>query len=124
MNLIPTKIVRPKPYLLYAEWSDGFSGTIKLETLRDNCPCAECRGEEAPSIDGNRRISMSAFKTLTPGRNELKELNPIGNYGLQPIWGDDHDAGLYTWEILRQIFETNKLSEESIQKLEEKYNKK
>lgn len=124
MNLIPLKISRPKPYLLYAEWDDGFRGTIKVQTLRDNCPCAECQGEEIPSIDGNKRIAISSFKTITPGRNEIQELKPIGNYGLQPIWGDGHDAGLYTWEIFREIYESNSLSEEDIQKLEEKYNKK
>ncbi|HAW09092.1 MAG TPA: hypothetical protein DCW42_08025 [Bacteroidetes bacterium] len=123
-NLIPIKITRPKPYLLHSEWGDGFNGTIKIEVLRDHCPCAECQGEEIPSIDGNKRIAMSSFKTITPGRNELKELKPIGNYGLQPIWGDGHDSGLYTWELFRNLFAEHSLSDEDIQKLEDKYNKK
>lgn len=124
INERPTKIYRPKPYLLAAEWGDGTKFIIKLQSLRDNCPCAECAGEQFPSIDGKVRISVPSLNTLKPGKYELKELNVVGNYGIQPVWGDGHDAGLYLWEQIYDIFEKNQLTEEQIQELENKYDKK
>lgn len=115
----PTKIFRPKPYLIQTEWADGSSYIIKIQTFRDKCPCAECAGEEMPSIDGKLR-SFPGLTTMKPGKYELKSLNVVGNYGVQPAWGDGHDAGLYTWEILLDIFAANNLSEEQIKELEEK----
>jgi DUF971 family protein len=122
-NQKPKKIYRPKPYLISVEFEDGAKFTIKLQSLRDNCPCAECVGEEFPSIDGKKRITVPGLNTMKPGKYELKELNVVGNYGIQPVWGDGHDAGLYLWEQIREIFEKNNLTDEEIQKLEEKYNK-
>lgn len=51
------------------------------------------------------------IKTYAPGMNELVSLNPIGNYGVQATWGDGHDTGIYTWEMIRTIFTENALSE-------------
>ena len=31
----------------------------------------------------------------------LKEVHPVGRYGLTPVWGDEHDTGIYTFKMLR-----------------------
>jgi DUF971 family protein len=32
----------------------------------------------------------------------LKEVFPVGRYGLTPGWGDGHDTGIYTFKLLRK----------------------
>jgi DUF971 family protein len=27
----------------------------------------------------------------------------VGNYALQIVWDDNHDAGIYSWDYLRRI---------------------
>lgn len=35
--------------------------------------------------------------------NELKDLVPVGSYGLTPYWADGHSAGIYRWDYLRAL---------------------
>ncbi len=116
---IPKSITRPMPYLIKAEFADGFSATIKLEKFRSECPCAGCKGEE---IMG-KQVSMPVIPVFSPGLNELKQLTPVGNYAVNPIWGDGHDTGIYSWDYFREVFEKHALSEEDIEKLEQRMNK-
>ena len=58
------------------------------------------------------------IKTYAPGMNELVSLNPIGNYGVQATWGDGHDTGIYTWEMLRRIFDENALSQADLHSID------
>lgn len=113
--LIPKTINRPKPYLLHIIWNDEYASTILLETMRDQCPCAACQGEE---IMG-QKISFG-MKMFKPGMNELTALTPVGNYGLQATWADGHATGIYTWKGLRALCETHALSEQQIQELASK----
>jgi DUF971 family protein len=46
--------------------------------------------------------------------NELASLTPVGNYGVQASWKDGHDSGIYSWEMLRTVFEQKKLSDETL----------
>lgn len=113
--LTPTSISRPKQYLLHIEWNDKTASTILLETLRDQCPCAGCQGEE---IMGQK--VFVGIKMFKPGMNELTALTPVGNYGLQATWGDGHATGIYTWQSLRAICETHGLSQEQLLELASK----
>lgn len=84
-----------------------------LSDLRDACPCAYCTGEE---IMGQK--VFAGMKTFAPGMNELKALTPVGNYAVQATWGDGHDSGIYSWDVLRNIFERNKLGEETLMRID------
>jgi len=106
---IPSKISRPSPFLLKIDWSDGFTSSILLEKLRDECPCAMCKGEQ---IMG-QQVSFG-MKMFAPGMNDLEKLVPVGNYGVQATWKDGHDTGIYPWKYLRQISEQNALSDEQL----------
>jgi len=108
----PTTLKRTSPFLLTGSWPDGFSASILLSDLRDACPCAHCTGEE---IMGQQ--VFAGMKTLAPGMNELRALTPVGNYAVQASWEDGHDSGIYTWEMLRTIFEQKKLSEETLREI-------
>ena len=92
----------PTSYLLEAEkrqliltWSDDHESIHPYELLRRNCPCAMCAGE------GNFPGQMTADTPLSSVETDLYEIQPIGRYGLSPVWGDGHHTGIYTYEKLR-----------------------
>jgi DUF971 family protein len=64
------------------------------------------------------------MKTFQPGMNELEALNPVGNYGVQASWKDGHDTGIYTWEMLRSLFELKKLRAETLAEIEKQIGQK
>ncbi len=107
--ILPLKISRPTPHLLRIDWSDGVTTTSTLEKLRDECPCAMCKGEQ---IMG-QQVSFG-MKMFAPGMNDLEKLVPVGNYGVQATWKDGHDTGIYPWKLLRQIAVQNALTDEQI----------
>lgn len=84
---------------LAIRWSDGGESFIPLLTLRRHCPCASCAGEK--DIFGNEYKGPS--KPITPAAAQLARLEPVGGYALQPVWGDGHNTGLYTYEYLRRL---------------------
>lgn len=111
MNFVPIKIKREYDGLLSAEWADGFQSIIKLEKLRIECPCADCR-EKA---EGKANANKFMMPTFAPGKNELKSLTQVGNYAINPLWGDGHDTGIYPWEFFRVVFENYKLNDSELQ---------
>ena len=112
----PKSISKPHPSLIRAEWQDGFSSTITLEKLRDECPCALCKDEREKK--GKEPFPM--LKTFIAGMNELKALDKVGNYAVTAKWGDGHDTGIYTYDAIRDIFERNALNSEELKKFENK----
>ncbi|HEY9186823.1 MAG TPA: DUF971 domain-containing protein [Ignavibacteria bacterium] len=98
----PIKIRKESENIILIIWDSGKETRFTLKQLRDECPCATCKGETI------------LFKTYTPnksdielpGKYELKSIVPIGNYAIQLIWGDGHDTGLYSWEYLLSLTET------------------
>lgn len=105
----PISLKRVNDVVLASQWSDGFASSILLSDLREACPCAYCTGEE---IMG--QTVFPGMKTFQPGMNELASLTPVGNYGVQAAWKDAHDSGIYSWEMLRTVFEQKKLSEQTL----------
>lgn len=116
MNNIPTNIGRPQPGLLKATWNDGLESVIKIENFRKECPCADCR-EKAETKPLMNKFIMPTIKS---GQFELKKLTPIGNYAINALWGDGHEAGIYTWEYFRELFERFQMTEEEIKTYENK----
>lgn len=81
--------------VLQVDWEDDVSTEYDFEKLRRACPCAICAGE------GAYRGTMTATAPLTPQQIELVEWQPVGRYGITPIWGDGHSTGIYTFKMLR-----------------------
>lgn len=111
--LRPTALKRRNEAVMESTWTDGFTSCIMLRDLRDACPCAYCTGEE---IMGQQ--VFVGIKTYAQGMNELVSLVPVGNYGVQAAWKDGHDSGIYTWELLRQVFETKKLTDATVAEID------
>ena len=80
-------------------WQDGVKDVISLKYLRDECPCANCKGETI------------LFKTIrpglkdmnAPGRYDIVKINVVGGYAIQITWKDRHDTGIYSWEYLKML---------------------
>ncbi|MDZ4745230.1 MAG: DUF971 domain-containing protein [bacterium] len=109
----PLTLKRRNVAVINSTWADGFESAILLRHVREACPCAYCTGEE---IMG--QTVFAGIKTMQPGMNELTALVPVGNYGVQASWKDGHNTGIYTWEMLRVLFETKKLSDEMLTAIE------
>jgi len=84
----------------HLKFSDGLEFDLNSHDLRDNCPCASCKGEQV------------LFHTYLPANNnvitkdgyELAEAKTVGNYALRLSWKDGHNTGIYSWDFLRDIF--------------------
>lgn len=112
--LKPLTLKRRNVAVLTSTWTDGFDSAVLLRDLREACPCAFCTGEE---IMG--QTVFVGIKTMQPGMNELVSLTPVGNYGVQAAWQDGHNTGIYTWEMLRSLFEGKKLTEDDLKAIDE-----
>ncbi len=86
---------------LAIKWEDGSESFIPLERLRRACPCAECKGE----MDVMGNLYKGPERPLTPAAFRLVRLERVGTYALQPVWGDGHATGIYSFEYLRRAAE-------------------
>jgi len=84
---------------LAIKWDDGGESYIPLERLRRGCPCAGCKGE----VDVMGNLYKNPEKPLSGAAFRLVRMDMIGTYAVQPVWGDGHATGIYTFEYLRQL---------------------
>lgn len=87
---------------LAIRWEDGTESYISLQKLRRACPCAGCKGES--DIMGN--LYKGPEQTLGPASFQLRQLERIGSYAVQPVWADGHATGLYSFEYLKRVAES------------------
>jgi DUF971 family protein len=86
---------------LAVKWDDGTESYLKLESLRRYCPCAGCKGEM--DIMGN--LYKGPDTQLSPAAFQLRRISNVGGYGVQPVWGDGHSSGIFSYEYLKRIAE-------------------
>lgn len=55
-------------------------------------------------MGGVHRMPQTGFG---PGAFDLKQLRPVGGYALQPVWGDGHSTGIFSFEFLLGLAESN-----------------
>lgn len=92
----PLQIKLPDKETLYIKWADETESRISLKYLRDECPCAGCKGET---------ILLKTYRppvpqVNTPGRYEIKNIETVGDYAIQITWKDRHNTGIYTWDYI------------------------
>jgi DUF971 family protein len=88
---------------LAIKWEDGKESFVKLEKLRRHCPCAGCKGET--DIMGN--LYKNPEKPLPASAFQLVRLATVGGYAVQPLWGDGHGTGLYAFDYLRRVADSD-----------------
>ncbi|BCX67743.1 DUF971 domain-containing protein [Pseudomonas izuensis] len=76
---------------LRLQWPDGHEQVLGHAELRRQCPCSQCRA-----------FRLRGMNPLVDDRVRVIELNPQG-YGLQLIFSDGHERGIYPWAYLAQL---------------------
>jgi DUF971 family protein len=83
--------------LMRIVWADGHESLYELPALRRSCPCAGCSGEMG------RPGSVDASTALTRQQTTLADVQQLNRFGLQLIWADGHDDGLFSYALLRTL---------------------
>ena len=86
---------------LAIKWDDGAESFLGLEKMRRRCPCASCHGET--DILGN--TYKGAERQLAANSFQIVRLNYVGGYAINPVWGDGHSTGIYSFDYLKRIAE-------------------
>ena len=88
---IPTKIdYHQKSRILDVTFDDDSEFSFSSEFLRVHSPSAEVRGHG------------SGGETLQLGKENvaINDIEPVGNYAIKLVFSDNHDSGLYSWDLL------------------------
>jgi DUF971 family protein len=106
---VPTGItLHQKSRVLEIAFADGRTFRLPYEFLRVYSPSAEVRGhgpgQEVLQV-GKRNV-------------EIRALEPVGSYAVQPQFSDGHSTGIYSWEYLYELGESQEeLWKDYLQKL-------
>jgi DUF971 family protein len=84
-----------KSRVLEIRFSDGRSFRLPFEFLRVYSPSAEVRGH------GPGQEVLQTGKRAV----EIRALEPVGSYAVQPVFSDGHATGIYSWEYLYELGE-------------------
>jgi len=87
----PTEIkLHQKSRILEISFSDGKTFPFPCEFLRVYSPSAEVRGHGP-----GQEVLQVGKKNV-----EIKHIEPVGTYAIQPTFSDGHDTGIYSWDLL------------------------
>lgn len=84
---------------LFIKWDDNSESQISLKYLRDECPCANCKGETVLL----KTYRPAKPQTTTPEMYKIKNIETVGSYAIQITWKDGHNTGIYSWEYLKKL---------------------
>ncbi|HEY4357021.1 MAG TPA: DUF971 domain-containing protein [Acidobacteriaceae bacterium] len=87
------------------EWRDGHTSHWSFPWLRLACPCATCHEARqaegrAPGIPKPKPATLLPMYEAPPRPIDVE---PVGKYALRFRWNDGHEAGLYSWDYLRNV---------------------
>ena len=94
--MTPTDVaLHQKSKFLELTWPDDVSHQLPCEYLRVFSPSAEVRGH------------MPGQETLQLGKENvnINAIEPVGHYALKLVFDDNHDSGLFSWDLLRDLGE-------------------
>ncbi len=94
-----------KETVLNIVWDDGHVSKYSNKDLREQCQCALCSGESGVFDKHYAGIKQKINDKICP-----TEFRPVGRYGLNIVWNDGHDAGVYTYDYLRNLCICDKCS--------------
>jgi len=93
-NTHPTEIkLHQVSNIVEISFDDGSVFKLPCEYLRVFTPSAEAVGH-APGQE-----------VLQVGKEDvtIKEIKPVGNYAISPVFSDGHNSGIYTWDLLYKL---------------------
>jgi len=90
----PTEIkLHQQSRVLEIAFDDGRSFRLPYEYLRVFSPSAEVRGHGP-----GQEVLQVGKKDV-----EIRQVEPVGSYAIQPTFSDGHATGIYSWEYLYQL---------------------
>ena len=93
---VPTTItLHQKSRVLEIAFSDGKSFRLPYELLRVYSPSAEVKGHGP-----GQEVLQTGKRSV-----EIRSLEPVGSYAVQPIFSDGHTTGIYSWDYLYELGE-------------------
>ena len=100
---------RTQSRVLDIRFDDDRAFSLPFELLRVYSPSAEVRGHgqgQEVLQTGKRDVSVTGIE-------------PVGHYAIRPLFSDQHNSGIYTWEYLYWLGDQqDKLWAEYLQKLQ------
>jgi DUF971 family protein len=106
---VPTGItLHQRSRLLEIAFDDGKVFRLPYELLRVYSPSAEVRGHGP-----GQEVLQTGKKDV-----EIRALDPVGSYAVQPAFSDGHSTGIYSWEYLYHLGENQeRMWKEYLEKL-------
>lgn len=80
----------PRAGVLELVWRGRLPQQLSHAFLRSRCQCSACRSGCMRS--GELPVAAPELR--------ISEIRPVGAYGLQFVFSDDHDRGIYPWPYL------------------------
>ena len=94
MSAVPTEIkLHQKSRVLEIAFDDGKTFRLPYEFLRVYSPSAEVRGH------GPGQEVLQVGKKAV----EIRSIEAVGSYAVQPLFSDGHGTGIYSWDYLYEL---------------------
>ena len=94
MDLVLTDIIiHQQSRTLEVVFQTGERFVLPFEYLRVFSPSAEVRGHgvgQAKLVLGKQDVNIVAIE-------------PVGHYGIKPIFDDGHNSGIFSWDTLHEL---------------------
>ncbi len=85
---------------LLIAWGDDEISTYTPLALRLACPCATCIEE----MTGRPLLDPASV----PADVHPTRIDYVGRYALRFVWSDGHSTGIYPFEYLRSLWDTDR----------------
>jgi len=93
---VPTAItLHQKSRVLEIAFDDGKNFRLPYELLRVYSPSAEVKGHGP-----GQEVLQTGKRSV-----EIRSLEPVGSYAVQPVFSDGHTTGIYSWDYLYELGE-------------------
>ena len=94
MSAVPTEIkLHQKSRVLEVAFDDGKTFRLPYEYLRVYSPSAEVRGHGP-----GQEVLQTGKQSV-----EIRSMEAVGSYAVQPLFSDGHGTGIYSWDYLYEL---------------------
>jgi len=94
VSATPTEIkLHQKSRVLEIAFDDGKSFRLPYEFLRVYSPSAEVRGHGP-----GQEVLQTGKQSV-----DIRSMEPVGSYAVQPLFSDGHGTGIYSWDYLYEL---------------------
>jgi DUF971 family protein len=109
VSAVPTNItLHQKSRVMEIAFDDGRTFRLPYEYLRVYSPSAEVRGHGP-----GQEVLQTGKQSV-----EIRSMEAVGSYAVQPQFSDGHATGIYSWDYLYELGQNqDKLWKEYLEKL-------